>query len=172
MLQTVGPETDCDDCKCYDCDGSPEAASCITLSAEMLCKTQFCNDERPVFYVLVNICSGFYELVKDKGTPAGGDPSHPPAWVVWWAASTAGFLYWSLSYPTDVVKSAMQSDESDSSRRRFAGIKDCVRKLYVEDGGWRRFYRGLTPCLMRSIPANVTMLYIVHICRRFLDPYL
>ena len=115
---------------------------------------------------------GFYELVKDYGTPAGLSLSHSPAWVIWWAASTAGFLSWSLLYPTDLIKSAMQSDESDRSQRRFAGIKDCVRKLYVEDGGWRRFFRGITPCLMRAIPANVTMLYIVEMSRRFIDPYL
>jgi len=120
----------------------------------------------------LNVDIGFYELVKDYGTPAGADPRHPPSWVVWWAASTAGFLYWSLSYPTDVIKSSMQSDESEVSRRRFASIPDCMRKLYFEDGGWRRFYRGLTPCLMRSIPANVTMLYVVEKCRIFLDPYL
>jgi len=115
---------------------------------------------------------GFYELVKDRGTPEGYDARKPPAWVVWWAASTAGFCYWSMTYPTDVIKSSMQSDESDHSRRRFAGIQECIRKLYVEDGGWRRFFRGLTPCLLRSIPANVTMLYVVDRSRHFLDPYL
>jgi len=116
--------------------------------------------------------AGFYELVKDYGTPVGRDPRNPPAWVVWWGASTGGFLYWSLMYPTDVIKSSMQSDESNRLHRRFANIPDCFRKLYFEEGGWRRFYRGLTPCLMRSVPANVTMLYIVEISRTYLDPYL
>jgi solute carrier family 25 carnitine/acylcarnitine transporter 20/29 len=116
---------------------------------------------------------GFYELIKDMHAKRhGSDPHKSPAWVVWVAAGTAGFLYWFLTYPTDVIKSSMQSDESDRSRRRFRSIPDCARKLYIEDGGWRRFFRGFTPCLMRAIPANITMLYVVEVSRHFLDPYL
>ena len=133
-----------------------------------------------VFWVVITrqyshfnfLLTGFYELIKDKLTPPGGNVHHLPAWIIWIAAGTGGFLYWFLTYPTDVIKSSMQSDELDRSKRRFSGYINCARKLYTEDGGWRRFYRGFAPCLMRSIPANITMLYVVEVCRRFLDPYL
>lgn len=29
------------------------------------------------------------------------------------------------------------------------------------EGGWARFYRGFTPCLMRAVPANAAMLTTV-----------
>jgi solute carrier family 25 carnitine/acylcarnitine transporter 20/29 len=95
-----------------------------------------------------------------------------PAWAIWVSAGTGGFLYWFLTYPTDVIKSSMQSDELDRSKRRYNGYIDCARKLYLNEGGWPRLFRGFTPCLMRAIPANITMLYIVEVCRRALDPYL
>ena len=47
----------------------------------------------------------------------------------------------------------MQSDAVDPSARRYASTMDCCRQLWAE-GGWRRFYRGLAPCLLRSFPAN------------------
>ena len=66
----------------------------------------------------------------------------------------------------------MQSDELDPAKRRFNGYIDCARKLYRNEGGWKRFFKGFTPCLMRAIQANITMLYLVEKCRQFLDPYL
>jgi solute carrier family 25 carnitine/acylcarnitine transporter 20/29 len=111
-------------------------------------------------------------LLKDYLTPPGGTVNDLPAWSIWVAAGTGGFLYWFLTYPTDVIKSSMQSDELDLSKRRFNGYIDCARKLYVNEGGWKRLFRGFTPCLMRAIPANVTMLYVVEVSRKFLDPYL
>jgi solute carrier family 25 carnitine/acylcarnitine transporter 20/29 len=36
----------------------------------------------------------------------------------------------------------------------------CVQKLWAE-GGLGRFYRGFTPCILRSCPANAAMLVTV-----------
>lgn len=115
---------------------------------------------------------GFYELLKDSLTPSGGSVNNLPAWAVFVSAGTAGFLYWFLTYPTDVIKSSMQSDDSNKTQRKFTGIVDCARKLYVTEGGWKRFFRGFTPCLMRAIPANAVMLYVVEKSRTLLDPYI
>ena len=57
------------------------------------------------------------------------------------------------TYPFDSIKSAMQSDAVEPSERRYSSTVECCRQLWVE-GGWRRFYRGLAPCLLRSFPAN------------------
>ena len=58
------------------------------------------------------------------------------------------------------VKSAIQTDNPNVASRKYKGIWDCTGKLYQE-GGWRRFYRGFSPCLMRSVPANAVLLYTV-----------
>jgi len=84
----------------------------------------------------------------------------------------AGVTYWSLCYPTDVVKSSLQSDHLQRSLRTYRGIADCARQLYHHQGGWRRFYRGFTPCMMRAVPANATMLIVLENTRHLLSRYI
>ena len=76
------------------------------------------------------------------------------------AGGTAGFMYWVFFYPLDVIKSAMQTDALEVSKRRFSGVADTTRKLWAE-GGVSRFYKGVTPCLLRAVPANAIMLITV-----------
>lgn len=113
---------------------------------------------------------GTYELLKTLLVPQ--NLANPPTWSIFLAAGTGGTLYWVLTYPIDVVKSTLQSDESEKSQRKFKGVVDCAKRLYVEEGGWRRFFKGFSPCLMRAVPANVTMLWVVEKCRVILDPYI
>ncbi|ESN92689.1 hypothetical protein HELRODRAFT_164778 [Helobdella robusta] len=114
---------------------------------------------------------GFYEVLKTVLTPSNMSVANPPTWCIFIAAATGGTLYWVITYPIDVIKSTLQSDESDKKQRKFKGVVDCARRLYLEEGGWRRFFKGFSPCLMRAIPANVTMLWTVEKCRIILDPY-
>jgi len=72
------------------------------------------------------------------------------------AGGVGGFLYWFSTYPIDVVKSSMQGDAIDPKNRKYSSVIHCAKTLYKENG-WRRFTQGLSPCLMRSIPANAVM---------------
>ena len=76
------------------------------------------------------------------------------------AGSVGGISFWTFLYPFDVLKSSMQSDNVVKSERKYLNLLDCVKKLYAE-GGVKRFYRGFSPCVLRSIPANAVMLYTV-----------
>ena len=77
------------------------------------------------------------------------------------SGGTAGFMYWVLFYPLDVIKSALQTDAIEPEKRRFpCGVRDAAGQLWKE-GGVARFYRGVTPCLLRAIPANAIMLIVV-----------
>ena len=69
------------------------------------------------------------------------------------SGGVGGFAYWLSTYPFDCIKSAMQSDSIIPSNREYKSFRDCVKKLYQE-GGIKRFYRGLSPCLIRAFPAN------------------
>lgn len=91
---------------------------------------------------------------------------------VFTAGGFAGVMYWLLTYPTDVIKSTMQSDDIEKKNRKYTGIVDCAKKMYANEGGIPRFFRGFTPCLLRAIPANATMLYTVEISRQLLNPYI
>ena len=68
------------------------------------------------------------------------------------AGAVGGFAYWSV-YPLDVVKSAMMADAIERPQRRFPTMLQATRTLYAE-GGVRRFFTGLSPCLLRAAPAN------------------
>jgi solute carrier family 25 carnitine/acylcarnitine transporter 20/29 len=69
-----------------------------------------------------------------------------------------GMCYWLFFYPMDVVKSSIQADSPWKEKKKFHGVLDTWTKLYNE-GGVRRFYRGLSPCLLRAGPANAVLLY-------------
>ena len=105
---------------------------------------------------------GFMEMVKHHFTPINGGA--PPKWAVFVAGGTGGFFYWALTYPTDVVKSSMMSDATEVSKRKYSGYVDCAQRIYKE-GGLKNFFRGFTPCLLRSIPANGVMIFLVDQCR-------
>ena len=82
------------------------------------------------------------------------------------SGAVGGFQYWFMTYPTDVIKSSMMADELDKSKRKYSGILDCAKKLYRREGGLKRLYAGFTPCLMRSIPANATMFFVLETTRK------
>jgi len=81
------------------------------------------------------------------------------------SGAIAGICYWSFTYPIDVIKSSMQSDNSDKAKRQYRNIFDCAQKLYKQ-GGWKRFYKGYTPCLVRAVPAVAVTFITLEKCRQ------
>ena len=111
-------------------------------------------------------------MCRDGLTQPGGSVKDLSMARLFISGGVAGVAYWALTYPTDVIKSSLQSDELQHSQRKYRGIVDCALKLYRDEGGWRRFFRGFSPCLLRSVPANATMLLVLEKSRQFVDPYL
>lgn len=64
----------------------------------------------------------------------------------------AGEALWLSSYPFDVVKSKMQSDEL-GSRTRYPTMRGCFQQVWREEG-MRGFWRGLGPTLVRAMPIS------------------
>lgn len=125
---------------------------------------------------MVSVCclllvAGFYELCRDALTEHGRTVADLSMTRMFVSGGVAGVAYWALTYPTDVIKSSLQSDELERPKRKYHGILDCARKLHCDEGGWRRFFRGFTPCMLRAIPANATMLIVVEKSRQLIDPY-
>lgn len=73
------------------------------------------------------------------------------------AGGIGGWCYWFCFFPLDVIKSSIQSDSPDRSLKKYKGIIDTFNKLNNE-GGFKRFFKGFTPCMMRAIPANSVLL--------------
>ena len=52
-----------------------------------------------------------------------------PAWKVLMAGGVGGVMYWLLTYPTDVIKSSIQSDSTVPSEKKYSGKFFCVNQL-------------------------------------------
>lgn len=61
----------------------------------------------------------------------------------------------------------MMGDDIHPQNRKYKGYIHCAKSLY-EEGGLKRFTRGITPCLMRSIPANAVMWTVFEKTRKLL----
>ena len=51
-----------------------------------------------------------------------------------WAGGLAGVLCWLSVLPFDVVKSRMQADSLDITKRRYTGALDCMRQSMAKEG--------------------------------------
>ncbi|EHS64570.1 Mitochondrial carrier protein ymc2 [Puccinia graminis f. sp. tritici] len=90
-------------------------------------------------------------------------------WAMLYGAG-AGYSMWLSSYPLDQIKTRIQTDglPSQSGSRKYFGILDCVRKIYVNEG-YRGFLRGLTPTLIRSPLVNGATFAAFETTMRFLN---
>ncbi len=78
----------------------------------------------------------------------------------------ANFVCWIghfVSFPIDVIKSNIQSDEVRKENRRYSSIVQTTKQLYL-DGGIKRFYQGVFPSVLKTIPSqsimNITRFWI------------
>ena len=51
-----------------------------------------------------------------------------------WAGGLAGVLCWLSVLPSDVVKSRMQADSLDITKRSYTGALDCIRQSLAKEG--------------------------------------
>lgn len=107
------------------------------------------------------------KLVGDSAGAAGSESdSFRTYQAIAAAGGYAGFMYWLVVFPVDTVKSVIQADRLD--KPRYNGVLDCCQKLYKE-GGPARFYRGISPSLIRAFPANAITFVAFETCLSYLD---
>jgi len=68
------------------------------------------------------------------------------------AGGMAGICYWLSCYPIDLVKARLLA-APDVNPPTFRGIAHASQVIFRQQG-FRGFYQGFTPCLVRSFPAN------------------
>ncbi|EFA79906.1 mitochondrial substrate carrier family protein [Heterostelium album PN500] len=71
------------------------------------------------------------------------------------AGGVAGTGFWCTNFPFDVIRSRIMTMPNDkvTGKPIYSGMIDCAKKIYAVDG-WRGFWKGFTPCLLRTFPAN------------------
>ncbi|KAK6518661.1 carnitine transporter [Arthrobotrys conoides] len=86
-----------------------------------------------------------YEYTKRALTPPDSKDLSLPAIIA--AGGAAGIAMWISIFPVDTVKSRLQSAEGKVT------VGGVVREIYGK-GGVKAFFPGLTPALLRAVPAN------------------
>jgi solute carrier family 25 carnitine/acylcarnitine transporter 20/29 len=89
-----------------------------------------------------------------------------PAWRLMLYGAIAGEMLWLASYPLDVVKSQVQGD-SFGAQRRYRGAIDAARQTWAT-AGFRGFWRGIVPTLLRATPASASTFASVELTLRLL----
>lgn len=83
--------------------------------------------------------------------------------INFWAGGISAQIFWTMSYPADVVKQRLMTDPMGGvlgdGQRRFHWWKDAAIVIYQERG-WRGYWRGFVPCVLRAFPANGTALAV------------
>lgn len=95
-----------------------------------------------------------YNFLKDTFRSADVTPGQEGVGTVLLAGSGCGIATWTINFPLDSIKSAIQGDSYDPKLKKYNGVIDVVKKTLAKEGGVKNFYKGYFPCLLRAAPAN------------------
>ncbi|KAI0046466.1 mitochondrial carrier [Auriscalpium vulgare] len=109
-----------------------------------------------------------YEFSKRKFATKYGE--NVPAWALLASGSTGGLAYWLSSYPLDVVKSRIQLANEPPRGTPIQYIIRDMKNIVVSEG-IPGLFRGLTPSLIRSIPAAGSTFLAYEISREYLREF-
>jgi solute carrier family 25 carnitine/acylcarnitine transporter 20/29 len=96
---------------------------------------------------------GSYEVYGRKFKEWGMKESIIPFFAGGMAANT----FWAVSFPCDAIKNRLMT--RPSTNPPFNTITECFRYI-LRTEGWRGFYRGYVPCLLRSFPTNASAVFV------------
>ncbi|KAI0754856.1 mitochondrial carrier [Daedaleopsis nitida] len=115
--------------------------------------------------------AGFYaafEFSKRKFSKKYG--KQIPVWALLASGSTGGIAYWLSCYPLDVVKSRVQLRPTPPEGTPVQYIARELKAVVAESGA-AGLFRGLTPSLLRSIPAAGATFAAFELTREYLREY-
>ncbi|CAN6627607.1 mitochondrial carnitine carrier [Trichomonascus vanleenenianus] len=98
-----------------------------------------------------------YEILKKKLTPKDSELS---LGAITFAGGMAGVAMWVPVFPIDTIKSNLQSSQVPQS------IGQVTKSIY-RSGGFKAFFPGIGPALLRSFPANAATFLGVELAYKF-----
>lgn len=84
------------------------------------------------------------------------------------SGAIAGNALWLFSYPLDVIKSNIQSDRFGKESRFNGSIMRATEYIWLTSG-WRGFWKGIIPCLLRATPCSAGTFASVELALRLMD---
>ncbi|KAJ7086303.1 mitochondrial carrier domain-containing protein [Mycena crocata] len=106
-----------------------------------------------------------YEFSKRKFGAKYGDEL--PVWALLASGSTGGIAYWLACYPLDVIKSRIQLRDTPPTGTPLQYIFREGR-MVIAESGVTGLFRGLSPSLLRSIPAAASTFAAFELTREWL----
>ncbi|KAK9383482.1 mitochondrial carrier domain-containing protein [Kockiozyma suomiensis] len=83
--------------------------------------------------------------------------------INFWAGGLSAQLFWTLAYPSDVVKQTIMIDSV--TQPKFKHWIDAFRHVY-STRGYQGFFRGFIPSSIRAFPANASALAMFELVMR------
>ncbi|PNS20279.1 hypothetical protein CAC42_5729 [Sphaceloma murrayae] len=111
------------------------------LSATLIFRTFFC-----FWWGSYDLFNRYFKEHTSLSAPA----------INFWAGGLSAQVFWLTSYPSDVIKQRIMTDELDG-RRRYHNWRTAAVAVGRENG-WRGYWRGFVPCFLRAFPANAMAL--------------
>ncbi|KAF8832763.1 hypothetical protein HHX47_DHR1001554 [Lentinula edodes] len=109
-----------------------------------------------------------YEFSKRKFASIYG--SELPVWALLASGSSGGIAYWLSCYPLDVIKSRVQLRQTPPIGTPVQYIAHEAKTVLAESG-LKGLFSGLTPSLIRSIPAAASTFAAFEITREYLAEF-
>lgn len=82
----------------------------------------------------------------------------PKAMIPFISGGCGATVFWMCCLPFDTIKNRIVS-QPDVKPRAYPNIAVTAQKILAKEG-WRGFYRGFVPCIMRSFPTNGAALWV------------
>jgi len=76
--------------------------------------------------------------------------------INFWAGGLSAQVFWLTSYPSDVIKQRIMTDDLGQNRK-YRRWRDAAVAVGRENG-WKGYWRGFVPCFLRAFPANAMAL--------------
>jgi len=88
--------------------------------------------------------------------------------INFWAGGLSAQTFWLASFPLDVVKQRMMTDALDRDKRKYKSWLDGWTSIWRQDG-FKGYYRGFVPCVLRAFPANAAALFMFERTMKLLE---
>lgn len=90
-----------------------------------------------------------------------------PTWKIATYGGVAGEMLWITSYPSDVIKSKMQTD-GFGEKQRYRSMRDAFAQTWRQEG-MLGFWRGIGPTLLRAMPVSAGTFAVVEMVQRLIN---